>query len=122
MRSPYISLFFFFNDTATTEIYTLSLHDALPICRFDITKWQRYLSSASEEFRAQIEQLYREYLPERKLQEYLTADVYVSDAKLWRIWRDQHESVTVAMLHIRPDQIPDSCWSRQMRHSLASET
>src|SRR2546426_12780027 len=30
-RSLYI-LFFFFNDTATTEIYTLSLHDALPIC------------------------------------------------------------------------------------------
>src|SRR6266566_5939698 len=31
----FISLFFFFfffNDTATTEIYTLSLHDALPIC------------------------------------------------------------------------------------------
>src|SRR3712207_8453075 len=28
-----IFLFFFFNDTATTEIYTLSLHDALPICR-----------------------------------------------------------------------------------------
>src|SRR5438477_10186673 len=29
--SPFFSLFFF-NDTATTEIYTLSLHDALPIC------------------------------------------------------------------------------------------
>src|SRR5256885_7130733 len=27
--------FFFFNDTATTEIYTLSLHDALPICLAD---------------------------------------------------------------------------------------
>src|SRR5439155_26507422 len=27
-----ITYFFFFNDTATTEIYTLSLHDALPIC------------------------------------------------------------------------------------------
>src|ERR1035441_11133705 len=26
------AIFFFFNDTATTEIYTLSLHDALPIC------------------------------------------------------------------------------------------
>src|SRR5256885_12120388 len=26
-----VCLFFFFNDTATTEIYTLSLHDALPI-------------------------------------------------------------------------------------------
>src|SRR5256885_16466922 len=32
-RSLYRFLFFFFNDTATTEIYTLSLHDALPICR-----------------------------------------------------------------------------------------
>src|SRR6516225_10056636 len=28
---PLVCLFFFFNDTATTEIYTLSLHDALPI-------------------------------------------------------------------------------------------
>src|SRR5258708_34568965 len=27
------SFYFFFNDTATTEIYTLSLHDALPICK-----------------------------------------------------------------------------------------
>src|SRR6266496_2310260 len=43
-RQPYVPLFillrrrslanlFFFNDTATTEIYTLSLHDALPIYR-----------------------------------------------------------------------------------------
>src|SRR2546422_7998412 len=31
MRELFIMLFFFFNDTATTEIYTLSLHDALPI-------------------------------------------------------------------------------------------
>src|SRR3982751_7023178 len=32
MLLVFVSLFFFFNDTATTEIYTLSLHDALPIC------------------------------------------------------------------------------------------
>src|SRR3989442_3401083 len=31
LLSSYPYLFFFFNDTATTEIYTLSLHDALPI-------------------------------------------------------------------------------------------
>src|SRR2546430_3199544 len=30
---PFYFFFFFFNDTATTEIYTLSLHDALPISR-----------------------------------------------------------------------------------------
>src|SRR5207249_10884001 len=29
---PLPFIFFFFNDTPTTEIYTLSLHDALPIC------------------------------------------------------------------------------------------
>src|SRR3989442_4692749 len=32
-------IFFFFNDTATTEIYTLSLHDALPILYLD--RWNR---------------------------------------------------------------------------------
>src|SRR2546430_4014414 len=32
-QQPLLLFFFFFNDTATTEIYTLSLHDALPICR-----------------------------------------------------------------------------------------
>src|SRR6266568_7839911 len=33
--SSCLRCFFFFNDTATTEIYTLSLHDALPICVLD---------------------------------------------------------------------------------------
>src|SRR3712207_8774381 len=33
-----IFLFFFFNDTATTEIYTLSLHDALPIYEEDLRR------------------------------------------------------------------------------------
>src|ERR1043165_10264620 len=32
--------FFFFNDTATTEIYTLSLHDALPICIRVFAAWK----------------------------------------------------------------------------------
>src|SRR5438874_3767123 len=31
LRLAHVLFFFFFNDTATTEIYTLSLHDALPI-------------------------------------------------------------------------------------------
>src|SRR3712207_8868017 len=33
--------FFFFNDTATTEIYTLSLHDALPISPTDVSETYR---------------------------------------------------------------------------------
>src|SRR2546430_2792165 len=39
MNAFHTSAFFFFNDTATTEIYTLSLHDALPISNaFDANK------------------------------------------------------------------------------------
>src|SRR5438552_2590559 len=41
----FFSFFFFFNDTATTEIYTLSLHDALPILPF----WdERFRAVAAE--------------------------------------------------------------------------
>src|SRR2546429_6352935 len=39
--SPFSFLFFFFNDTATTEIYTLSLHDALPISHSLGPPWLR---------------------------------------------------------------------------------
>src|SRR4051812_50008967 len=37
--------FFFFNDPATTEIYTLSLHDALPIFPFQRWRWELWHGS-----------------------------------------------------------------------------
>src|SRR6266852_7100769 len=40
-HSPLCYLCFFFNDTATTEIYTLSLHDALPISPESIARDER---------------------------------------------------------------------------------
>src|SRR5256885_6623731 len=40
-----ISIVFFFNDTATTEIYTLSLHDALPIFRGAFSEARDYKKS-----------------------------------------------------------------------------
>ena len=77
--------------------------------QFDITKWQRFLAAGTApEFLAQLEARYREQIPEIKLAEYLTADVYVSDAKLWRIYRDQHDSVKIALLAVRPQTIEDS--------------
>jgi len=76
--------------------------------QFDITKWQRYIGSASDpQFLQALEARYRQQIPQVKLIQYITADVYVSDPKLWRIYRDQHESVTAAVLAIRPEQIPD---------------
>src|SRR5437899_7251153 len=47
------SFFFFFNDTATTEIYTLSLHDALPIFSPNIENLQA-LASRSESCRPRL--------------------------------------------------------------------
>src|SRR2546422_11302593 len=45
------SFFFFFNDTATTEIYTLSLHDALPI----LYLWERsFVSGRTRDFRGYL--------------------------------------------------------------------
>src|SRR5437016_11777546 len=52
--------FFFFNDTATTEIYTLSLHDALPI-------------SDREHGHAKLDEVMREYAQD--------ADVLIHDAQ-----------------------------------------
>src|SRR2546422_2364364 len=46
-RYPFFVLFFFFNDTATTEIYTLSLHDALPIWVNCSSTWPRSTSRMS---------------------------------------------------------------------------
>src|SRR3712207_9345229 len=45
-----ICSFFFFNDTATTEIYTLSLHDALPILRTRALTAEQILDRLSDRF------------------------------------------------------------------------
>src|SRR2546430_6920813 len=46
MLSSYY-FFFFFNDTATTEIYTLSLHDALPISTRGVTSYSSSKTSSA---------------------------------------------------------------------------
>src|SRR2546422_10156904 len=45
--APHRFLFFFFNDTATTEIYTLSLHDALPISASSSSRASRPIGTSS---------------------------------------------------------------------------
>src|SRR2546428_8475846 len=48
MLYTYFIFFFFFNDTATTEIYTLSLHDALPIFACYVSRTRPCCSSLDE--------------------------------------------------------------------------
>ena len=77
--------------------------------QFDVRKWQQFLATNTDrQLLAQIEGIYREQIPRIKLAQYLTADVYVSDAKLWRIYKDQHDSVRIASLPIWPFQVPDT--------------
>src|SRR2546430_10391650 len=49
-----LSVFFFFNDTATTEIYTLSLHDALPISAYTITVFRGTGGGSNGNFNAAL--------------------------------------------------------------------
>ncbi len=73
--------------------------------KFDQAKWQRFLASGTQpEFLAALEARYRTELPRLKLLEAVTSDIYAPDSKLWAIYRDQHDSVTVKALVINPDQ------------------
>jgi parvulin-like peptidyl-prolyl isomerase len=76
--------------------------------QFDSRKWTQFLASADPQVLAQIEGIYRDQIPRIKLAQYLTSDIYVSDAKLWRIYRDQHDSVRIAALAIWPASLPDT--------------
>jgi parvulin-like peptidyl-prolyl isomerase len=77
--------------------------------QFDLRKWQQFLASTSDRnVLAQIEAIYRQQIPRIKLAQYLTSDVYVSDAKLWRIYKDQHDSVQVAAIAVSPYQVVDT--------------
>ena len=72
--------------------------------KFDAAKWQRFLASGTQpEFLAALEARYRSELPRLKLLEAVTADIYAPDTKLWRIYRDQHDSVAVKALVVNPD-------------------
>ena len=76
--------------------------------QFDGRKWNQFLAVADQQLLAQIEAIYREEIPRIKLAQYLTSDVYVSDAKLWRVYRDQHDSVRIASLAVWPYTVPDT--------------
>jgi peptidyl-prolyl cis-trans isomerase D len=79
--------------------------------RFDPEKYRRFLQSPSAKqtgLLAQLEQYYRGEIPRQKLFAQVAADVYVTDERLWQIYRDGNDSAQVSAVVLRPDQIPDS--------------
>ena len=82
--------------------------------RFDPDKYRRFLQSPSAKqtgLLAQLEQYYRTEIPRQKLFQQVASDVYVTDQRLWQIYRDGHDSAQVSAVVLRPDQIPDSAVS-----------
>ncbi len=73
--------------------------------RFDPEKYQRLLGSAQARqsgLLVNLEQYYRAEIPKQKLFDELSSGMYVSDADLWRAWRDQHDSAQVSYVAFVP--------------------
>ncbi len=77
--------------------------------RFDLQKYQQFLATTTEQFLLQLEAYYRDVIPRGKLMRQISAGVHLTDAQLWRTWRDQNESVEVRYIPFDPGtRIADS--------------
>ena len=73
---------------------------------FDFDKYRRFLASnVDPSFMFALEARYREEIPLTKLRQQLITDVYVTDAKLWQMYRDEHDSVTIRLLELVPQAL-----------------
>ncbi|MGH7508275.1 MAG: SurA N-terminal domain-containing protein [Gemmatimonadales bacterium] len=71
--------------------------------QFDLGKYQRWLtSSVAQQYLPSLEAQYRQELQRAKLLRVVTADVYLSDAALWERYRDENETVKIALTAIVP--------------------
>lgn len=79
--------------------------------RFDPEKYRRFLSTPVARqggLLTQLEGYYRNEIPKQKLFGELVSDVYVSDGRLWEMWKDSHDSARITYAVLRPDAVPDS--------------
>ncbi len=71
--------------------------------QFDLAKYQRYLRAQTDpQFLFSLEARYRDEIPRSKLFDQITADIYVPNAKLWQIYRDEHDSVEARLMTLLP--------------------
>jgi len=77
--------------------------------QFDLAKYQQYIASSADDLLLlQLEAYYRDVIPRGKLLRQVTAGIQVSDAKLWRTFRDENETVAVRFVALDPERrIPD---------------
>lgn len=79
--------------------------------RFDPEKYRRLLSSSQARQSGTLiglENYYRSEIPRQKLFDQVSSDVYLSDERLWQIWRDRHDSATVSFVTLRTTRLTDT--------------
>lgn len=79
--------------------------------RFDIQKYQRLLSSSvarQSGMLVGLEAYYRTEIPKQKLFDQVASDVYISDERLWQIFKDRRDSAQVSYVVLRPDILTDT--------------
>jgi peptidyl-prolyl cis-trans isomerase D len=73
--------------------------------QFDFEKYQRFLRNPAAQQQgilAQLEGYYRSTIPKQKLFEQVAAGAFVSDARLWQIYQDSHDTAQVSFIAMRP--------------------
>jgi peptidyl-prolyl cis-trans isomerase D len=79
--------------------------------QFDPAKYQRWITSPAvrqQGVLVMLEGYYRSEIPKAKLAEQLVAGTHISDAQLWAIYRDSHDSASVSYVSFAPELVPDS--------------
>lgn len=79
--------------------------------RFDIQKYQRLLASPMARTSGMLvglEAYYRSEIPKQKLFDQVASDVYVSDARLWQIYKDRHDTAQVSYIVVHPESLTDT--------------
>src|SRR5437016_7201980 len=105
--------FFFFNDTATTEIYTLSLHDALPI----------FEGAQAEEHLRLVVDAERDHRPGRRRQrsEEHTSELQSLTNLVCRLLLEKKNNKTSSRITTR-HKTPKTSWPNKSRRSIPTST
>jgi len=82
--------------------------------KFDIQKYQRLLASPvarQSGMLVGLESYYRSEIPKNKLFDQIASDVYLSEERLWQIYRDRRDSAQVSYILLRPETLTDTAVS-----------
>ena len=79
--------------------------------QFDMQKYQRFLGSPlarQSGALAGLEAYYRNEIPKQKLFDQIASGAYISDERLWQVYRDRHDSATVSYVVLSPAALTDT--------------